>query len=85
MTERLTSTKQLREEILKIAKKFAVDAPEFTIRADGRIELYCEHGVGHPSPRLTKLWRGVWNQYDGIHGCDGCCSKIQLVVFEMEP
>jgi len=39
-------------------------------RMSGLVELVCEHGVGHPSRRLTHRWRDV----DGIHGCDGCCA-----------
>lgn len=81
-----------------------IDPPEFCVRADGRIELYCEHGVGHPSPRLTKLYRGCrsafpdkkpspcsqydgcvhWNNYDGIHGCCGCCLKLPIALMEYE-
>ena len=31
-----------------------------SIRADGRVEFLCRHGVGHGNH---------------IHGCDGCCFK----------
>ena len=31
-----------------------------SIRADGRVEYICEHGVGHGNH---------------VHGCDGCCSR----------
>ena len=39
-------------------------------RSDGRVERACEHGVGHPIGHLRK-----WEQWMGIHGCDGCCYK----------
>jgi hypothetical protein len=38
-------------------------------RENGLVELVCEHGVGHPSVRLTRP-----RDYYGTHGCDGCCS-----------
>jgi hypothetical protein len=30
------------------------------LRADGRVEYNCEHGVGHGNH---------------VHGCDGCCRR----------
>ena len=50
---------------------------QFTIRADGRVELVCQHGCGHVSVKLTKQYRkdGHWNIHDGIHGCCGCCGS----------
>lgn len=45
---------------------------EFYPRADGRLELICEHGVGHTiySPN---------NNF--IHGCCGseCCKKFKII------
>ena len=52
------------------AKKFDVDINTLGRRADGRIEWYCEHGVGHT------IWFPEGNS--GIHGCCGCCSKITI-------
>lgn len=74
---------EINDEVLELAQqelnkaKEALNKPifiDYTIRADGRVELMCDHGVGHPSFNLTLLHRGSWNQYDGIHGCDGCCG-----------
>ncbi len=33
------------------------------------MEIICPHGVGHPDPD------GIFNEWDGIHGCcpEGCC------------
>ena len=45
------------------------------IRADGRVERVCEHGVGHPTPTSARL-------YDGVHGCDGCCHTAAWVAAE---
>ena len=40
-------------------------------RSDRSImERICPHGVGHPDPDEYKL---LINEYEGIHGCDGCC------------
>lgn len=38
-------------------------------RGDGRVERICVHGIGHPTPETIAA-------YDGIHGCDGCCTTI---------
>lgn len=41
-------------------------------REDGRTEILCPHGVGHPSQMLS---RGKWEDWMSTHGCDGCCSS----------
>jgi len=42
-------------------------------RSDRAImERICPHGVGHPDPDEYKL---IGNNYEGIHGCDGCCRS----------
>ena len=55
-------------------KKFLKDNPDIkedqlNLRADGRVEWICEHGVGH-----TIYSRN--NHYE--HGCDGCCKNIKF-------
>ena len=52
-------------------------------RADGRLELVCGHGVGHPSYNLTKR-RVDWQKHMGIHGCDGCCGLPSFKQYEEE-
>lgn len=42
-------------------------------RETGLVEDVCEHGVGHPNLEYLKSHKGA----NGIHGCDGCCSKTQ--------
>jgi hypothetical protein len=43
-------------------------------RADrGLMERICIHGIGHPDPDDYKL---SLNDYEGIHGCDGCCREV---------
>lgn len=41
----------------------------------GVMERICPHGVGHPDPDhmdyVISLDRGL--EYQGVHGCDGCC------------
>ncbi len=46
-------------------KTEAKDGGRFRVnrRLDGRIELVCEHGIGHT----------IKGAYMG-HGCDGCCQ-----------
>ncbi len=38
----------------------------------GIVEDICEHGIGHPNREWLKKHG---KDGDGIHGCDGCCSK----------
>lgn len=52
-------------------------------RMDGRIEIQCEHGVGHPSKMLTEAHGTPWDVgWMGVHGCDGCCYKVAFQKFE---
>ena len=53
-------------------------------RGDGRIEIICPHGVGHPSEVLSKLtdpgrWVDSWMR---VHVCDGCCSWAIFAIAE---
>lgn len=51
---------------------------DVSFRSDGRVELLCEHGVGHPSAELTLL-RGVAPRpWHGTHGCDNCCQLAEF-------
>jgi hypothetical protein len=38
----------------------------------GIMERICPHGVGHPDPDDLGIRTGA---DEGIHGCDGCCSR----------
>jgi len=43
------------------------------LRADGRVEQFCAHSVGHTvyaPPYLGK-------KYGMVHGCDGCCGEYR--------
>lgn len=55
-------------------------SPWLLVREDGRIELLCEHGVGHPVGHLKK-WDSKWM---GFHGCDGCCSTAGFALEELK-
>jgi hypothetical protein len=46
-------------------------------RADGRLEIVCRCGVGHPSKLLMEAAGRTWREVDGVHGCcgNGCCQK----------
>ena len=37
----------------------------------GLMERICSHGVGHPDPDDHK----AMDQYEWVHGCDGCCAR----------
>jgi len=64
----LNHYEKIRKEFLKKNKKAKIDETDF--RADGRLEWYCKHGVGHTvySPD---------NNF--VHGCDGCCKNIKTL------
>ena len=48
------------------------------VRADGRVEDICKHGVGHPNIHyLGDLEDQGKLTHQGIHGCDGCCEHIK--------
>lgn len=43
-------------------------------RADRRLmERTCSHGVGHPDPDDLAFHRRHDRDWQGVHGCDGCC------------
>lgn len=47
-------------------------------RLDGRIEVHCEHGVGHTTPASARALDKHYGHEPGtwaIHGCDGCCQE----------
>lgn len=71
-----TKKQQLEKAVKQIAKKIGMKDLDYTIRMDGRVELVCECGVGHPSRRLTVLYRGHWNEHDSVHGCCGHCRQL---------
>lgn len=59
------------EQIIdELSKKYDKPSKEFLVRADGRIEWLCEHGVGHTVwyPELS----------ESVHGCDGCCAELVM-------
>lgn len=46
----------------------------YNMRADGRVERMCGHGVGH-TVSIPYRYRGTdeeWAYFS--HGCDGCCT-----------
>jgi hypothetical protein len=49
-------------------------------RFDGRIEIMCPHGVGHPSKILSTR---NWQDWMEVHGCDGCCDTAAFALAEM--
>jgi hypothetical protein len=38
----------------------------------GIMERICPHGVGHPDPD-----QGLLEEFEWIHGCDGCCMSFK--------
>lgn len=51
------------------------EQPYYLTREDGRVERVCKHGVGHPIRHRTEASGTRWEQWMGVHGCDGCCSQ----------
>lgn len=42
----------------------------------GIFERICEHNVGHPDPDQFDYWDRTGQDWQGVHGCDGCCHII---------
>lgn len=40
----------------------------------GILERVCSHGIGHPDSDQFDFWRETGQEWQGIHGCDGCCQ-----------
>jgi hypothetical protein len=56
-----------------------------TLRLDGRVELTCAHGTGHPSRLLQwMLGRRRWHTADAVHGCCGCCNLDPDLFYDVE-
>jgi hypothetical protein len=46
------------------------------LRESTLVERLCRHGVGHPDPDSVAFMERSGGKYWGVHGCDGCCSKL---------
>lgn len=59
----------------EISRRLNKPSEQFNVRSDGRIEWMCEHGIGHPVfiPEKQK-------EYGTIHGCDGCCNGVPVII-----
>lgn len=71
--------KRLEFEVV-MSKETKYKMPDWAVdqivRADGRVEDICEHGVGHPNLEyLMSIDDSNKRYYASIHGCDGCCWK----------
>jgi hypothetical protein len=46
-------------------------------RGDRKIfERICpDHGVGHPDPDQFAYWESIGEDWQGVHGCCGCCVE----------
>jgi hypothetical protein len=44
------------------------------VRADGRVEYVCGHGVGH----TVEVPKGHEGAGYWVHGCDGCCPYLAV-------
>lgn len=40
----------------------------------GILERICPHGIGHPDPDQREFWNETGQEWQGVHGCDGCCT-----------
>lgn len=62
----INDLKLLDLKLLPEIKVFLDWGWDINIRADGRVELICPHGIGHTA----------WSQLGFLeHGCDGCCDS----------
>lgn len=41
----------------------------------GIFERICEHGIGHPDPDQLDYWKRTRQEWQSVHGCDGCCQS----------
>lgn len=39
----------------------------------GIFERICSHGIGHPDPDQFDFWQRTKQEWQAVHGCDGCC------------
>lgn len=54
-------------------------------RSDRRIfERMCPHGIGHPDPDDMAFHHSIGNDFESVHGCDGCCVT-ELLTPTMKP
>jgi hypothetical protein len=42
----------------------------------GIFERICPHGIGHPDPDQFEFWATQDEQWQAVHGCDGCCRVV---------
>lgn len=47
----------------------------------GIFERICPHGIGHPDPDQYDYWREIGAEYEGVHGCDSCCTPPEQYGF----
>lgn len=41
----------------------------------GILERICPHGIGHPDPDQFLYWAETDQEFQSVHGCDGCCHE----------
>ncbi len=44
----------------------------------GIFERICDHGIGHPDPDQFPYWEATDQDYQSVHGCDGCCGGFYV-------
>jgi hypothetical protein len=44
------------------------------------VERACKHGIGHPDPDSIAWLDRNGHPGFGVHGCDGCCHKLERTV-----
>lgn len=64
-------------DLEKVSKLIKKPINELQYREDGRIEWVCSHGIGHT------VYNPFSNsKYGFVHGCDGCCNDIDVILEE---
>jgi hypothetical protein len=48
----------------------------------GIFERLCEHRCGHPDPSQYAFWESTGQEWQLLHGCDGCCEGWYAEVME---
>lgn len=48
----------------------------------GIMERICKHGIGHPDLDAADRFERLGQDWQNVHGCDGCCTGISYSLVE---
>lgn len=78
LKEFLDQQKLVDPRVFELIKKYNFPVQDFLVRADGRIEWTCEHGVGH-TIAIPEGVEGFAESAWWTHSCDSCCQKLKEI------